>query len=1077
MNSNREESFNSLNSIENNSSLITNINPSIALLSFHVRFETKYGQSVFIVGNIEELGSWEPSKAIPMTTCRETYPIWKITTELVCPLGMEIYYKYLVKEGNNIYWEEINNSKSANRHIIVQSPGKLIINDEKSNTISKIKSIGNINSNLMSPFMTDNNSIKNILLNIPSNPISNSNTNTNKNNIVTGNFFTSYQSLSSSFQKDSDLSLVKFEEGGGGYFNNLSDTEKLSKDICDNTDKTKTNDNLNEENIHLDMINLNTNLKEDDKILIVTTFLPFIIEKKDTNDNSQLSDSNSFVFTSKYKLTLYDDKLINLILYSLKTINFCEVYWVGILRGLEEYPEKTQFEVSEYLENQKIFVVTPQKKDLINFQIYLNKILYPAYNSNEIDIESHFYQNQDVYYAGYLNVNKNFADVIYSYSDNDDSRLIFINDIDLAFIPNYLLQKNINANICLYLHTNFPSYETISLMTTNKEILKSLLLCNSIGFHSFKQAMNFLEVIRNYFFMTYKVKYDGLFFVEYLKREISIFVKECHIEIDFMRSFLKGVDNQKISNESDKLNILSVDLITNNIEDILTKLDLFLDINIDKFKGFKFNCTMVLIKEKYKNKYLTEEDEKYEKIIKNKIKELKEKIGSTNESLIKIVYVDFFSVSDQIKYLKNANIFLYTDINLYNCMRTLCQEFLFIKNDSLSSEESKNKKNGIIVKENLLIPEEIKSVIKINNNSIEIYKNALAEIIKMNNDERIKILNNDINKIKKYLTRNWVQDFLCELKKLMINNKNIARVKLGIGFDFSYYQISNNLKLLQLKKLAMKYQNSTYRLFFIDINTIINNINIEEENSSPANLNSSNSYLDNNKKIIELLTKLSNDPNNIVYLLTHHSKEIFKHLHNLDISKFGCVAEGGLVIKYLGEENFTNMITSNNWKLHLIKLFNNFCKKTGMGKVSQKENSVLWNYKNNDLNSGYMLGEELENLVFNFLEKCKYDIVLNNNSLEVTLKNDSKYLFTSTIIQNIINEGKDLNFIFSLNNNDKRGEEFMTRLINIENQFINASKSINLFTVVIGKKLTKARYYLRDTSEICEVFKFLDMKQ
>ena len=200
-------------------------------------------------------------------------------------------------------------------------------------------------------------------------------------------------------------------------------------------------------------------------------------------------------------------------------------------------------------------------------------------------------------------------------------------------------------------------------------------------------------------------------------------------------------------------------------------------------------------------------------------------------------------------------------------------------------------------------------------------------------------------------------------------------------------------------------------------------------------------------------------------------------MYNLDISKFGCVAEGGLVIKYLGEDNFTNLITSNNWKLNLLKLFNNFCKKTGVGKVSQKENSVLWNYNNDDLNTRYMLGEELENLIFNFLEKCKYDIILNNNSLEVTLKNDNTYLFTNTIIQNIINEGKDLNFIFSLNNVDKKGEEFMTRLINIERQFINASKTINLFTVVISKKLTKTRYYLRDTSEICDVFKFLDMKQ
>ena len=145
---NPEQSCNSFNSIcksndDHSSSIMTNtINPNIAKLSFRVKFETKYGQSLYIIGNIEELGEWEPSKAIPMTTSKDIYPTWKITKEFTCPLGMEIYYKYLVKEGNNIYWEELNNNKGQNRHIVIQSPGNLIIFDEKSNNISKIKTSG-----------------------------------------------------------------------------------------------------------------------------------------------------------------------------------------------------------------------------------------------------------------------------------------------------------------------------------------------------------------------------------------------------------------------------------------------------------------------------------------------------------------------------------------------------------------------------------------------------------------------------------------------------------------------------------------------------------------------------------------------------------------------------------------------------------------------------------------------------------------------------------------------------------------------------------------------------------------------
>ena len=83
--------------IDNSSSINTNLNPNLSQVSFRVKFETNFGQAVYIIGNIEELGSWEPSKAVALSTNKDKYPWWKSTGDLVCPVGMEIYYKYLVK--------------------------------------------------------------------------------------------------------------------------------------------------------------------------------------------------------------------------------------------------------------------------------------------------------------------------------------------------------------------------------------------------------------------------------------------------------------------------------------------------------------------------------------------------------------------------------------------------------------------------------------------------------------------------------------------------------------------------------------------------------------------------------------------------------------------------------------------------------------------------------------------------------------------------------------------------------------------------------------------------------------------
>jgi hypothetical protein len=361
-------SFNSISKFNedyNSTITINSLNPNIANLSFRVKYETKYGQSLYIIGNIEELGQWDTSKAIPMYTNNDIYPTWEIKKEFICPLGMEIYYKYLVKDGNKIIWEDLG--QNTNRHIIVQSPGNIIIFDEKSNNISKIKTSGfnqitNGNANLSN---TDYNLIQDL---ISANSfrqnffISNS---INNNNILSSGLF-SNQSLSS-YQKQSEYSFQLNEEENNNNFENFSSKDNES---VDGEEKKFQNNNTNKDNFsQFDILNIYQGIKPDDKIVIVTTFLPFILEIKDNiinnndNNDSISSSEKKSNLNNKYKIVLYEDKLVNLILYQLKVLNHCKVFWVGMLPGINDYPEDLQFEIFEFY-NHKIFLSFCPKKTI-----------------------------------------------------------------------------------------------------------------------------------------------------------------------------------------------------------------------------------------------------------------------------------------------------------------------------------------------------------------------------------------------------------------------------------------------------------------------------------------------------------------------------------------------------------------------------------------------------------------------------------------------------------------------------------------------------------------------------------------
>jgi len=105
------------------------MNPNIALIYFKSKFRTKYGQTLRVVGNIEELGCWDPSKSMIMTTTEELYPIWESSLEIPAPVGMEIYYKYVVyDELKNTYsWEKLE--KEMNRKFTISTSGTFVLND------------------------------------------------------------------------------------------------------------------------------------------------------------------------------------------------------------------------------------------------------------------------------------------------------------------------------------------------------------------------------------------------------------------------------------------------------------------------------------------------------------------------------------------------------------------------------------------------------------------------------------------------------------------------------------------------------------------------------------------------------------------------------------------------------------------------------------------------------------------------------------------------------------------------------------------------------------------------------------
>lgn len=81
---------------------------------FHVQAETNYGENIYIVGNIPELGNWNPDNCTE-ALLNPNYPEWFLPVSV--PAGTKIEFKFIKKDSTGaITWE------GGENHVITSSP-------------------------------------------------------------------------------------------------------------------------------------------------------------------------------------------------------------------------------------------------------------------------------------------------------------------------------------------------------------------------------------------------------------------------------------------------------------------------------------------------------------------------------------------------------------------------------------------------------------------------------------------------------------------------------------------------------------------------------------------------------------------------------------------------------------------------------------------------------------------------------------------------------------------------------------------------------------------------------------------
>ncbi|MEX2305067.1 MAG: trehalose-6-phosphate synthase, partial [Waddliaceae bacterium] len=333
-------------------------------------------------------------------------------------------------------------------------------------------------------------------------------------------------------------------------------------------------------------------------------------------------------------------------------------------------------------------------------------------------------------WAVYEEVNQRFAAYIDQVAEDDD--IVWIQDYHLFLVPQFLRSLRPRLKIHFFLHIPFPHNDIFSILPWSRQILESMLCCNSIGFHHRQYLANFEESITSH---------------QLVNAYSQLFVNP--ISVDFT-----NIDS---TSKSDRVSKRSKEI---RKEIGVSKMLIGVD-RIDYSKGIKERLLAIewLLKEspELRGKFIfhqivvpSRESVGSYRELKREVDEIVGRINGTysTDHWIPIHYhYHTVSFEDLIALYLAADIALVTPLR--DGMNLVCKEFVAAHSDD----------DGILILSRFAgAYAELQDCLVVNPYNIEEVKNTIYKAIHMPKEERVKRMQNMRKSIQSHDIHSWMKN-------------------------------------------------------------------------------------------------------------------------------------------------------------------------------------------------------------------------------------------------------------------------------------------------------------------------------
>ncbi|PWA75662.1 glycosyl transferase, family 20 [Artemisia annua] len=659
-------------------------------------------------------------------------------------------------------------------------------------------------------------------------------------------------------------------------------------------------------------------------------------------------------------------------------------------------------------------------------------------------------------WRAYVSANKIFADKVMEVI-NPDEDYVWIHDYHLMIMSTFLRKRFHRIRVGFFLHSPFPSSEIYRTLPVRDEILRALLNCDLVGFHTFDYARHFLSCCSRMLGLDYKSK-RGYIGLEYYGRTVSIKILPVGIDmgqIEMVKSSQKTVAKaQELSRRFEgKKMILGVD-----------DMDMFKGISF-KFLAFgklledyeELRGLVVLVQILNPARSRGQDVIELENEMQNVASEVNSRFG--NDGYEPIVFITGpVSTHDKVSYYSIAECVVVNAVrdgmNLvpykYTVSRQSNPEL-----DKVLVTEPRTKKSVIIVSEFIGCSPSLSGAIRVNPWNIESVAEAMNLAITMPEREKEMRHEKHYRYISSHDVAYWARSFDQDLERACKEHFHKRCWGVGFGLYFRVVALGPNFRKLSVEHIVSSYNKTSSRLILLDYDGTVMPQGLVDKTPS--------------KEVISILNNLSNDPKNVVFIVSGRGKDLLGQWFD-SCKKLGLSAEHGYFTRWSGESGWEcgGATVDVGWKKVALPVMEHYTEATDGSFIEQKESALVWHHQEADPDFGTWQAKELLDHLESVLANEPVIVKRGQQIVEVNPQGVSKGVVVDKLVTTMQSIGRPLDFVLCIGD-DQSDEDMFEKISSSVGNGI-----AEVFACTVGQKPSNAKYYLDDTVDVIKMLHGLE---